>query len=244
MTEDALLNTPTTALVRLGAATATAMAINANMIAYSTIVTPFVFLFFRIVFSTCSTVFRTIWFLGSRSHAQLLVCPSLFFGGLGLTCSIQFTATIVRTSTTRDAMMSMVGKQQVRCRLQVVGFSRSYSLAIRNFPVANRNFSRRREYAWRTTNLLLLEQFSPSFHLAISRILHLDPIRRRLLRGAIEQFFRLGTIPPKKVAGCAILHRFRNETGGILESCLTFRWPVRWRFCSGNNLWTMKSMAT
>jgi hypothetical protein len=47
MTDDALLNTPTTALVMFGAATATAMAINANMIAYSTTVTPFVFFFFR-----------------------------------------------------------------------------------------------------------------------------------------------------------------------------------------------------
>ncbi len=46
MTEDALPNTPTTALVRFGAVTAIAMAINANMIAYSTIVTPFVFVFF------------------------------------------------------------------------------------------------------------------------------------------------------------------------------------------------------
>jgi hypothetical protein len=42
ITDDALLNTPTTALVTLGAATATAIAINANMIAYSTTVTPFV----------------------------------------------------------------------------------------------------------------------------------------------------------------------------------------------------------
>jgi hypothetical protein len=45
MTEDALLNTPMTALVILGAAIAMAMAINANMIAYSTIVTPWVFFF-------------------------------------------------------------------------------------------------------------------------------------------------------------------------------------------------------
>jgi len=45
MTEDALLNTPRTALVMFGAATATAIAINANMIAYSTTVTPFCLLF-------------------------------------------------------------------------------------------------------------------------------------------------------------------------------------------------------
>jgi len=43
ITDDALLNTPRTALVILGAATATAMAIKANMIAYSTTVTPFIF---------------------------------------------------------------------------------------------------------------------------------------------------------------------------------------------------------
>src|SRR5262245_35471277 len=41
ITEDALLNTPVTALVRFGAATATAMAISASIIAYSTTVTPF-----------------------------------------------------------------------------------------------------------------------------------------------------------------------------------------------------------
>jgi hypothetical protein len=51
MTEDALLNTPITALVIFGAATAIAMAINANMIAYSTTVTPFVLLFFCMTFS-------------------------------------------------------------------------------------------------------------------------------------------------------------------------------------------------
>jgi len=45
ITDDALLNTPRTALVILGAATATAIAINANMIAYSTTVTPFTFFF-------------------------------------------------------------------------------------------------------------------------------------------------------------------------------------------------------
>jgi hypothetical protein len=50
MTDDALLNTPTTALVIFGAATATAMAINANIIAYSTTVTPFC-LFFLTIYS-------------------------------------------------------------------------------------------------------------------------------------------------------------------------------------------------
>src|SRR5689334_21776994 len=48
MTEDALLNTTMTALVTVGDATATAIAINANMIAYSTMVTPFVLCFFCI----------------------------------------------------------------------------------------------------------------------------------------------------------------------------------------------------
>jgi hypothetical protein len=48
ITEDALLNTPITALVMLGAATAIAMAIKANMMAYSTIVTPLLLFFFCI----------------------------------------------------------------------------------------------------------------------------------------------------------------------------------------------------
>ena len=48
MTDDALLNTPRTALVMFGAATAIAMAINASMIAYSTTVTPFCLLFLAI----------------------------------------------------------------------------------------------------------------------------------------------------------------------------------------------------
>ena len=46
MTDDALLKTPMMALVTFGAATATAIAINANMIAYSTTVTPLVLYFF------------------------------------------------------------------------------------------------------------------------------------------------------------------------------------------------------
>src|SRR5437016_9288387 len=51
MTEDALPNTPTTALVIFGVATAIEMAINANMIAYSTTVTPFVLPFLCMMFS-------------------------------------------------------------------------------------------------------------------------------------------------------------------------------------------------
>ena len=45
ITEDALPKTPTTALVMLGAEIATAIAINDNMIAYSTMVTPFALFF-------------------------------------------------------------------------------------------------------------------------------------------------------------------------------------------------------
>src|SRR4030095_7483212 len=65
MTEDALLNQPQTALAIFGAATATAMAINANIIAYSTTVTPLVFLFFCMMFSY-KQILRTnllpLWF--------------------------------------------------------------------------------------------------------------------------------------------------------------------------------------
>jgi hypothetical protein len=49
MMEDDLLNTPVTALVILGTDTAIAMATNANMIAYSTIVTPSAAFFFLMV---------------------------------------------------------------------------------------------------------------------------------------------------------------------------------------------------
>ena len=60
MTEDALPNTPATALVRPGAETAMAMAINANMIAYSTIVTPFAFFFLCMMFSLLKAPVSTL----------------------------------------------------------------------------------------------------------------------------------------------------------------------------------------
>ena len=48
ITDDAFPNVPTTALVMFGAATAIEIAINASIIAYSTIVTPFDLFFFCI----------------------------------------------------------------------------------------------------------------------------------------------------------------------------------------------------
>src|SRR4051812_25444055 len=63
MTEDVLLNTPLTALVMLGTDTAIATATKANMIAYSTIVTPFIFFF--CICSPCSAAlsrrFDPLW---------------------------------------------------------------------------------------------------------------------------------------------------------------------------------------
>jgi hypothetical protein len=51
ITEDDLLKTPVTALVMLGAETAIATATSANMIAYSTMVTPFRLFFVCILLS-------------------------------------------------------------------------------------------------------------------------------------------------------------------------------------------------
>src|SRR5436190_18157657 len=74
ITEDALPNTPTTALVMLGAETAMAIAINDNMIAYSTIVTPFVLFFLFIHSSLNDSLFER---LDTHGHYVTSFRPNL-----------------------------------------------------------------------------------------------------------------------------------------------------------------------
>src|SRR5215467_2612236 len=92
MTEDALLNTPMTALVTLGAARAMAIAIKANMMAYSTIVTPFLRFLDRLDLKFISVSLRTVWY-----PFELARFPESV--GLGFVCCVQNRATGMRTIT-------------------------------------------------------------------------------------------------------------------------------------------------